>query len=74
MGYVRIRFNLLSLSFLGSHFLAILCVQGNSCMIYSRSFYLNFILLTNNKIESKGKVNSLFPFVSFSFLGNSHKI
>ena len=47
MGYVRIRFNLLSLSLLGSHFLAILCVQVISCMINSRSFYLNFIPLTN---------------------------
>ena len=67
MGYVRIRFNLLSLSFLGSHFLAILCVQGNSYMIYSRSFYLNFILLSNNKIESKGKVKFSFS-LCFLFL------
>ena len=53
MGYVSSRFYLFSLSKLESHFLATLRAQVISCMVNSRSFYLNLISLTNNKIESK---------------------
>ena len=51
MGYVRSSYYLLSLSLPGWYFLAILC------MVNSRTFYLNLIPLTNNKIESKLTTN-----------------
>ena len=53
MGYVRGRFYLLSLSLLGSHFLAILCASYFMHDKFADFFYLNFIPLTNHKIESK---------------------